>query len=91
MAHSRSAKKRVRTSAKRALRNKAMRSRYKTLVNKAEKLLISGDTENASAAVRSAISALDKTAQRGAIHRNNAARRKSRLVKKLNAAQAAKS
>lgn len=67
-----------------------MRSRYKTLVSKAEKLIETGDTEGASAAVKLAISALDKTARHGAIHPNNAARRKSRLMKKLNAAQPAK-
>ncbi len=88
MAHSRSAKKQIRVAARRTLRNKSLRSRYKTLVSKAEKLIEAGDPESASAAVRVAVSALDKTAQRGIIHRNNAARRKSRLVKKLNAMQA---
>lgn len=90
MAHSRSSKKRIRVALRKTVRNKSMRSRYKTLTGKAEKLIAAGDIESASAAVKLAISALDKTAQHRVIHRNNAARRKSRLMKKLNAAQAAK-
>jgi small subunit ribosomal protein S20 len=82
-----SAKKEVRASRKKQLRNKSMRSLTKTSVSKAEKLIFSGELESGSEAVGSAISALDKAASKGTIHPNNAARRKSRLVKKLNKAQ----
>jgi len=77
----------VRVSARRRLVNKASRSLAKTSVTRAEKLIFAGDLEKAQQAVGTAISVLDKTAGRGAIHPNNAARRKSRLMKKLNAAK----
>ena len=89
MPHSKSAQKRVRTSEKRRLHNKSIRSLTKTNVTKAEKLVFSGELEAAKAAVVATVSSLDKAAQKGVIHPNNAARRKSRLVKKLNKAQAA--
>ena len=87
MPQTKSAKKEVRASRKKQLRNKSMRSLTKTSVSKAEKLIFSGELESGSEAVGSAISALDKAASKGTIHPNNAARRKSRLVKKLNKAQ----
>ncbi len=87
MPQTKSAKKEVRASRKKQLRNKSMRSLTKTSVSKAEKLIFSGELESGSEAVGSAISALDKAASKGIIHPNNAARRKSRLVKKLNKAQ----
>ncbi len=82
----RSAKKRHRQSLKRRLRNKAARSRCKTLIKKAEQLIAAGDREAAWEAVKAAISALDRTAEKGIIHKNNAARRKSRLMAKFNRA-----
>lgn len=82
-----SAKKRVRTDEKRTLRNKSIRSLCKTNVTKAERLIFSGELEAAGEAVVAAVSALDKAAEKGVIHPNNAARRKSRLLKKLNEAQ----
>ena len=82
-----SAKKQVRVSEKRQLRNKSIRSLCKTNVTKAEKLIFSGELEAAREAVTAAISSLDKAAEKGVIHPNNAARRKSRLLKKLNEAQ----
>ena len=88
MAHSKSAQKRVRASERRRLRNKAVRSMAKTSVTKAEKLIFAGEVEAAQEAVVATISTLDKAAQQGVIHSNNAARRKSRLMKKLNEAQA---
>lgn len=89
MAHSLSSKKRVRRNVKRALRNKSIRSQYKTYVGKAQKEISSGDMEAAEQAVKQAISILDKTARRGILHRNNAARRKSQLVRRLAAARSA--
>ncbi|MDY6911802.1 MAG: 30S ribosomal protein S20 [Chloroflexota bacterium] len=87
MAHSRSAKKRVRVIQTRERRNKSLRSQYKTYVTKAEKLIKAGDIGQAEEAVKQAISTLDKTARKRIIHRNNASRRKSQLVKKLAAAR----
>ena len=82
-----SAIKQVRVSAKKQLANKSFRSFCKTEVTKAEKLIFSGQLDKAQEAVVAAISALDTTAEKGIIHPNNAARRKSRLMKKLNAAK----
>ena len=82
-----SAIKAVRSSGRKRDANKSSRSLSKTNVTKAEKLIFAGDLEKAQPAVVAAVSALDKTAQKGKIHPNNAARRKSRLMKKLNAAK----
>ncbi len=83
-----SAQKQVRASGKRRLRNKAARSLAKTSITKAEKLIFSGELGSAEQAVVAAISSLDKAAEKGIIHPNNAARRKSRLAKKLNTGRA---
>ena len=82
-----SAQKRVRVAEKRQLRNKSVRSLCKTNITKAERLVFSGELEAAKQAVAEAIISLDKAAEKGVIHSNNAARRKSRLMKKLNEAQ----
>ncbi|MFC1981936.1 30S ribosomal protein S20 [Chloroflexota bacterium] len=86
-----SAEKRVRAAGRRLLRNKSMRSQCKTNITKAEKLIFSGELELAQKAVVDAVSSLDKAAEKGIIHPNNAARRKSRLLKKLNESQASPS
>jgi small subunit ribosomal protein S20 len=83
-----SAQKQMRVSEKRRLRNKSIRSLCKTNVTKVERLIFSGNLEMAQKAVVAAITSLDKAAEKGVIHPNNAARRKSRLMKKLNEAQA---
>ena len=88
MPQTKSAQKDVRASKKRQLRNKSIRSLCKTKITKAEKLIFSGEPESGREAVLSAISALDKAAEKGVIHPNNAARRKSRLTKRLNKAKA---
>ena len=88
MPQSKSAQKQVRVSEKRRARNKSVRSQTKTNITKAERLIFSGELETAQEAVVAAISSLDKAAEKGIIHPNNAARRKSRLMKKLNEAQA---
>jgi len=74
----------VRVAEKRRLRNRSIRSLVKTKITKAERLIFSGELEPAGAAVVAAISALDRAAEKGVIHANNAARRKQRLMKKLN-------
>ena len=88
MPHSKSAQKEVRASEKRRLRNKSIRSLCKTNIVKAEKLIFLGELELGREAVVAAISSLDRAAEKGVIHPNNAARRKSRLMKKLNQMQA---
>ena len=80
--------KEARNSERRQMRNRAVRSRAKTFITRAEKLVFTGEMESAQAAVAESISALDRAAEKGIIHPNNAARRKSRLMKKLNQAQA---
>ncbi len=85
MANSRSAKKRIRTNARKHLRNQMYRSRVKTMVKKAEQSIVSGTQDDE--ALRLAVKTLDKAAVKGIIHKNNAARRKSRLMKKFNAAR----
>ena len=88
MANTKSAQKQIRASRKRQLRNKSVRSQNKTMVRKAEELVFSGQVKKAEAAVKTAISSLDRAAGKGILHPNNAARRKSRLIKKLNQAKA---
>lgn len=78
----------MRVAERRRLRNKSIRSRCKTDITKAERLIFSGELELAQKAVVAAIGSLDKAAEKGVIHPNNAARRKSRLMNKLNAARA---
>lgn len=87
MPNTRSAGKQVRVSERKRLRNKSIRSRCKTNITKAERLIFSGELELAQAAAIAAISSLDKAAEKGVIHPNNAARRKSRLMQKLNEAK----
>ena len=82
-----SAQKQVRATERKRLRNKSIRSRSKTSITKAERLIFAGELEAAKGAVVTAISSLDKAAKKGVIHSNNAARRKSRLMRKLNKAQ----
>jgi small subunit ribosomal protein S20 len=79
-----SSQKRVRVTERRQLRNKSIRSLCKTNITKAERLIFSGELESAKEVVVAAITSLDKAAEKGVIHPNNAARRKSRLMKKLN-------
>ena len=88
MPHSKSAQKEVRVAKKRQFRNKSIRSLCKTKISKAEKLIFSGELNLGREAVVDAVSVLDKAAEKRIIHANNAARRKSRLMKKLNQAKA---
>ena len=83
MANTRSAKKRMRQNIKRSLRNKDIRTRARTFVKKARKDIGSAAPPLAGGAVKAAVSELDRAAAKGAIHRNNAARRKSRLMKRV--------
>ena len=85
MANSKSAKKRILVSERRRLRNRPFRSAARTLVKKAELAIQSGDQATAEPAVKLAMSTLDRVLAKGVIHKNNAARRKSRLAAKYNA------
>jgi len=86
MPQSKSSQKQVRVSERKRLRNKSIRSSCKTNITKAERLIFSGELDSARTAAVAAISSLDKAAEKGVLHPNNAARRKSRLIKKLNQA-----
>jgi small subunit ribosomal protein S20 len=83
MANTQSAKKRVRASLRKRNRNRAIRSAVKTLVSRARRPGVPETVDVTSDEVRRAISALDKAAEKGVLHRNNVSRRKSRLMAAL--------
>lgn len=83
---SKSVEKRVRQSEKQRIRNKAIRSTTRTYIKRAEQFIQTGELDTAKEMVDTSIKSLDRAAEKGIIHPNNAARRKSRLVKKLNKA-----
>lgn len=83
MANIKSAIKRNKQNEKRRLRNRVYRGSARSFIKKARVALESGEKEAAEVAVRDAVSALDKAAQKGVLHKNNASRRKSRLMKRL--------
>jgi small subunit ribosomal protein S20 len=86
MANHKSAIKRIRQNAKRRTYNRVFRSRARTYVKKARTIIDAGKSnEDAVLAVKAAVRELDMTASKGIIHKRNAARRKSRLMKRLNA------
>jgi len=85
VANSKSAEKRIRVAERRRAHNRPYVSSARTFVKKAELSIESGDRAAAAEAVAVAVSVLDRVAGKGIIHPNNAARRKSRLVAKLNA------
>ena len=81
--------KSVRVSVRKRDRNVPLRTRAKTEVKRVRTLIDANDLDGAEEAVRSASVALDKAAQKGALHANNASRRKSRIVKALQKAKSA--
>ena len=82
MANIKSQIKRNQQNEKRRLNNRNVRGSARTAVNQARTAFDAGDPDTKEAVLK-AISALDKAAEKGVIHKNNAARRKSRLMKKL--------
>jgi len=88
VAHSLSAKKRVRQNRKRRAINRARKSQVKTQIKHFEAALKSGDLQAATEQFRLAVKKLDKVASTSTMHKNTAARKKSRLAKKLNALKA---
>ncbi len=84
MTSKKSAQKAARVAQRKAERNRPIRSSVKTYVTKARRLILENDLDAAQEAVKKATTALDKAAQKGVFHPNNAARRKSRLMKSIN-------
>ena len=85
MAHTNSALKRARQARKKTLRNRASKSTIKTLIKRTLAAIAAGDAVKARAEFREATQGLDKAARHRTIHPNEAARRKSRLARKIDA------
>ena len=90
MANIKSAIKRIRSSARKQKRNRVGRGQARTAVKNAHAALSARKADEAQASIQEAVRALDSAAGKGMIHKNNAARRKSRLMKQLNQLQQAK-
>ena len=84
MANIKSAKKRILVNRTKAERNKSIKSAVKTSIKKVEAAVAAKDKEAAAAALKVAISTIDKAATKGVYHKNNAARKVSRLAKAVN-------
>jgi small subunit ribosomal protein S20 len=80
MANSRSARKRIRSSERKHIRNRAVKSAVRTKVIKARHALLEEGGATGEAELHAAIKALDRAAEKGVLHKNNARRRKSRLA-----------
>lgn len=87
LAHTLSAKKRIRQNLKRRLRNQAKKSRVRNLEKKLRKLVSAAKWEEANQVYREFTSAVDKAAKTGVFHKNKAARKKSRLALLIKKAQ----
>ncbi len=90
MAHSLSAKKRVRQNVKRAARNRWRLRDLRESLKELEDKFLHADAKQSEDAFRKACRLLDKTASKGVIHANTAARKKSRLAKRMKAKQSGK-
>ena len=88
MPNIKSAIKRVSITQKKTLRNNMIKSSYKTAVRKFEEAVQNGDTKNAETLFVEATKKIDQACTKGVIVKNTAARKKSRLAKKLNAVKA---
>ena len=84
MANIKSAKKRIKVTETKTLRNKAIKSRVKTAIKKVDAAVAAGDKELAQANLLNAISAIDKATTKGVYHKNTSARKVSRLTKAVN-------
>lgn len=87
MANHKSAEKRDRQSKIRRLRNRMNKSAMKTAIRQVEEALVAGSEEQAKTALQAAIPVIYKTATKGSIHKKNAARKVSRLTKRVNKMQ----
>jgi len=83
LANTRSAIKRIKQNRKRRLRNRTFTGRARASIKNARSMMDAGDIADAREATLKAVSALDKAASKGVLHKNNAARRKSRLMRRL--------
>jgi small subunit ribosomal protein S20 len=90
MANIKSQKKRILTNAKRQERNKSVRSQLKTRIKSADRAAVDG-AENTDEQVRQAVKALDMAAAKGIIHKNQAANRKAKLMRRVAKASASTS
>lgn len=84
MANIKSAKKRVLVAETKTARNKAIRSKVKTMIKKVEAAIAAGDKAAAQASLLVAISEIDKAASKGVYHKNTASRKVARLTKAVN-------
>ncbi len=84
MANIKSAKKRILVTEIRAARNKSIRSEVKTAIKKVEAAVVAKDKEAANAALSTAISTIESACTKGVYHKNNAARKVSRITKLVN-------
>ena len=90
MANTKSAEKRMRQSAERRVRNRSARGEMRTAIKKVRGALAGGDAAGAQTALQSAVQIIDRTAKKHVVHRNTAARTKSRLAKAIQRASTAK-
>ncbi len=89
MAHTISALKRIRQSEKKKLRNKSYKSKMRTMVKKFNSAVEAGETQVTEKAFKDAVSTISSIGSKGVIHKNQVARRMSRLALKMNAAKSA--
>ena len=87
MAHSLSAKKRIRQNVKRRALNRARKAQIKQVTRTVDEAAAGGDVGKTTEALRAAVKKIDQVAAKGAIHKNTAARKKAALQRKLNALQ----
>ena len=85
MANNASARKRIRQTEKRTIRNNARRSRLRTFVKKVEVAIASGDKTQAAAALQAAQPEMQRASGKGVIHANTVSRKISRLAKRIKA------
>jgi small subunit ribosomal protein S20 len=86
VANNKSAEKRIKVTERRRVRNQIYRSATRTIVRKAERAIETGTGEMTTTSLAAALAQLDKAAGKGIIHRNAAARKKSRLMARFNKA-----
>ena len=84
MANIKSAKKRILVNETKAIRNKQIKSKVKTMIKKVDAAVATGDKALANANLIEAVTEIDKACSKGVFHKNTAARRVSRLTKAIN-------
>lgn len=87
MPNTKSAERRMRSSARKNAQNRSVKSRLHTLEKKYLALVTAGKKEDAATALKAVTSAFDKAAKKGVVHKGTASRKKSRLTVRLNAAK----